>query len=351
VCRTPLTRNSFSQPNVRRCRVSFLLVDLDGCQIARDAERVVVRDGALVLAEYLPHEIDCVVAWGRVEITRPAMEMLLSRGCPIHLVGRNGRYQGCVMPGERDSARLRRAQYAAVDDPPLRLALARVATAAELQNLRVVLKRWRIHQDCRLLDDGVRHIAELVQMLNDAVTINEIRGLEGNAWRASYEALAAIAPQELGFATRRRRPAPDPLNAVLGLYGSLTAHAAASMLLAVGLDPGVGYMHGSARNGPALALDLCDVYRPLVCLAPAVSLFTKHVLSAGDFAGLGYSATLTRDGMRKALRVYAQTFRREVRRPGASTPRNYLWHLQHDAEALANLLAKGDGEWRPLRVR
>lgn len=329
----------------------FLLVDTDGFQVARDAERIVVREGSVTVAEYLPREIDCVIESGRVEMTRAAMDMLASRGVAVHLVGHNGRYQGCIMPAHARSARRCRAQYQLESDPGRRLALATVATEAELQNLRVVIRRWGAHRRSEALEASRQRVGELARMLADVTTSEEMRGIEGNAWRACFAVVADILPASLGFSARRRRPAPDPLNAVLGLFGTITVNTAATALRCAGLDPGVGYLHGSARGGPALAADICDIYRPSLCLAPAVTLFSKRILTPSDFIGLGYSATLTRDGMRKALGVYARTCRREVTRSGQRQPHDYLWHLYHDAETLARALTNPNHDWRPLRVR
>lgn len=292
-----------------------------------------------------------MIAVGRVEMTRAAMEMLASRHVPVHLVNRYGRYQACIVPGERDSTSRRRAQYGLDADGQRCVALARTATASELQNLRVVVRRWRMHRDCEALVLGEQRVRELYSMLGDAVTIDEIRGIEGRAWRSCYGVLAEILPPNIGFSTRRRRPAPDPLNSLLGLFGTIAVNTASSALRSVGLDPGVGYMHGRARGGPALAADVCDIYRPILCLAPAVALFTKRVLRPCDFVGLGYSATLTRDGMRKALGAYARTCRREVTRPGQRRSHDYLWHLHEDAEMLARAITDPERDWQPLRVK
>lgn len=332
-------------------KLSFLLVDLDGCQIARDRERLVVRDGSLTLDEYRPQELECVIAWGRVEITRAAMEMLLSRGVPLHLIGRNGRYQGCLAPmGDHMVAR-RRAQHALESDQSRLIGLARVSMRAELHNVATVMRRWGIHRVDEHLREAIYEVRELLPLLDDVTTLDEIRGLEGKVWALCYAVLKEMLPPELHFTGRRRRPAPDPVNAVLGLLGVITTSTAGSVLRTAGLDPALGLVHGGARGGPALAMDLADIYRPLLCLAPTVMLFTKNVLGPADFAGIGYSATLTRDGLRKALGVYAQTCRREVRRAGSSRPHTYLWHMRQDAERLARAMLNQESEWAPLRVK
>ncbi len=329
----------------------FLLVDIDGCEIARDRERIVVHLGSVCLGEYIPMDLDAVVAWGRVEITRPAIDMLLSRKVAIHLITSNGRYRGSILPAERYAAKTRRAQYRALEDSGMALGLARLATKTELRNLRTVVRRWRTHRDAPVLGQAASEIAEVIDTVDDATTPAELRGAEGYAWRLSYEALAAILPDEVGFMDRERRPPPDPANALLGLFGVLTVNMAAAALLAVGLDPGFGYLHSSKRGGPALAMDLADIYRPMLCLAPVATLFTKRMLDADNFEGLGYSARLKRSGRRAAFRAYSKACRRAVTRRDVATDKDYLEQMNEDARALASSLRDGDIDWRPLAIR
>ncbi len=331
--------------------MAFLLVDIDGCEIAREDERIVVREGARVLSEHLPHQLECVVAWGRVEITRPAIDMLITRHVPVHLIGSGSRYTACILPPDECSVKRRRAQFAAYDDEARRLSMAKAGTKAELANLRTVVRRWGLHRPQRTIRECAGQVGELADMLEDATTLDEVRGIEGMAWRHAYRVLGEILPSELQFDGRKRRPAPDPVNAVLGLFGVITANAASCALRSAGLDAGLGFLHGHSRGGPALALDLADVYRPMLALAPAVTLFTKRVIGPGDFEGVGRSAMLSRNGMRKAMRSYAKACRREVRRRGAASGCGYLSHMNKDAGSLAAAVLDEKREWRPLEVR
>ena len=98
-------------------------------------------------------------------------------------------------------------------------------------------------------------------------------------------------------------------------------------------------------------MDLADIYRPMLCVAPAAKLFTKRMLDVGDFSGLGYSAALTSGGGRKALRCYSEACRREVKRRDDRAPRDYLTQMRRDAGRLAHCMLHPEDEWQPLEVR
>jgi len=277
--------------------------------------------------------------------------MLLSREVPLHLIGSGGRYRGCLQPPLAASVPRRVAQYELMLAEHHRVRFARAATRVQLRNLSAVLANWSSRRDSDELREAVAEIRRLQQFVTDTTTLFELRGIEGSAWRESYGALARVLPPELGFSARLRRPPPDPANAVLGLLGVMTVNAAASLLRTAGLDPALGFDHGHARGGEALAMDLADIYRPQLCLATTAKLFTKRMLAEKHFEGLGYSATLTRSGMRIVMGAYAEACRREVCRRGDRTRHDYLYQLRADARGLAHCVLHPDATWEPLEVR
>jgi CRISPR-associated protein Cas1 len=89
------------------------------------------------------------------------------------------------------------------------------------------------------------------------------RGLEGTASRSYFALIGKYLGEQADFAGRFKRPAYDPMNAVLNyLYGMLYTgcHLA---LLKSGLDPYLGVMHAD-RHGdrPTLVYDFIEPYRP-----------------------------------------------------------------------------------------
>ncbi|MFV2064152.1 MAG: CRISPR-associated endonuclease Cas1, partial [Chloroflexota bacterium] len=71
-------------------------------------------------------------------------------------------------------------------------------------------------------------------------------------------------------------------------------------IAACGLDPHAGFLHGSDRNKPALALDLCEEFRAPVADSAVLRAFNNGELTAADFRGV-LGTTRLRDSGRKAL--------------------------------------------------
>ena len=93
---------------------------------------------------------------------------------------------------------------------------------------------------------------------------NALNGLEGAGAAAYFRAYATLFPDALGFARRRRRPPPDPVNVCLSLGYTLLHHEAVREAQVVGLDPLLGFLHVPERGRESLASDLIEPLRPHV---------------------------------------------------------------------------------------
>jgi CRISPR-associated protein Cas1 len=315
---------------------SLLLVDEDGALLRRKDEHFVVSLEALDLMSVPYVDIDCIVLAGFQEVTRGALELALSRGIPVYFMTRNGKLQGSVTAPIAPAANIRAAQYHVLEDSEQRMRLARCLLGAQMRNQRALLRRLALRRDGNaVLVQSRKEIKVLQKTLGTHASIEELRGVEGRASRLVFEGLRSILDSTLGFTVRAVRSDRDPLNCALDACGGLLAATCKGAIEAAGLDPYRGVFHGSARNGPALALDLEDVFRPLLVTATSVTLFTKAVLGQADFVIAKNSCRLTAEGFAKVCRLFGSNLHREVIREPQQQSKTYIRHIFEDARQLA----------------
>ena len=143
------------------------------------------------------------------------------------------------------------------------LVLSKAIVAAKLQNSRKVVDRWsRDEKDpagARLLATRAAQISERVSRLTSAATANHVRGIEGDAARTYFGAVAqVVSKSNLGFSKRTRRPPRDPVNAMLGFCYGLLVTEFIGAVESVGLDYQMGFFHRPRSGRPSLALDLAE---------------------------------------------------------------------------------------------
>jgi CRISPR-associated endonuclease Cas1 len=213
-------------------------------------------------------------------ITVDALSWCRRLGIGIFVLAPDGTASLASTPRMIDDARIRRIQ-AQASDLAVGLDLARSLIADKLVGQAKVLTHYFDAHD-----EGST-IADLIDALSSAETIDDERGIEAAAasvywqsWADRSECVPRFASKDFGripahwsrFEGRRsvlasangNRRAERPVNGVLNYLYALAEAEAVLACQAVGLDPGLGLIHNDARGRQSLALDLMDPMRPLI---------------------------------------------------------------------------------------
>jgi CRISPR-associated endonuclease Cas1 len=204
-----------------------------------------------------------------------ALRWLADQNVAFVMLERDGRVLATTGPVRSSDAKLRRAQ-----------ALANESGAA-LEISRVLIEEKLAGQEavCR---DGIRDIATADRIgrlrvdLPKAETISAIRNLEAlgaqdywSAWQSvettfPRKDMPRVPEHWRVFGTRRSpltgcpRSAVNPANAMLNYLYALVEAEARLASAAMGLDPGLGFLHLDTATRDSLACDLMEPVRPVV---------------------------------------------------------------------------------------
>lgn len=249
--------------------------------------RLRVRKGCLVVEsrsgrKILPlAEIDrIVIVSSRVSITSAVVRILArygidllfldSRGVPVTML---------TPPWITATVDTRRCQYLAYANPGLALSYAKSFAVAKLGNqsryLRYLAKTTgvrELEEDARKIEEKILEIEKISGELDEAR--KSIMGIEGNAARIYWGALATVLPKDLGFGGRDQ-DSNDPMNACLNyLYGVLYAECFKA-LARYGLDPYAGFLHVDRSGKPVLTFDFIEMFRVSAVDSLLVKLFRE----------------------------------------------------------------------------
>ncbi len=266
----------------------------------RDRRLQVRRDGALVEAFPLAM-VERVVVAQHVDTDTRTLAKLAAAGISVTILpGRSARNPVAVVGLPGNDARRRLAQYAAWCDPGRRRELVRELLLLKFSmQIRFVNRLQKLRDDRRrVLTRAQGHLLALRRQLRDDAPhgdLDALRGLEGAASAAAFRALQAVLPPQLGFTGRRRRPPPDPVNAVLSLAYMLACSRAQEAVLAAGFDPAIGFLHAPAHDRPSLALDFVEPLRPQVDRF-VWELFRKRLLTGDHFRQIDGGCRLGKRG-------------------------------------------------------
>ncbi len=259
-----------------------------------------------------------IVLVGQVTITPFLIQRCAEDGRSLVWLDRHGRFKARIEGGTRGNVLLRRAQHLALSDPAHPWMIARQFVGAKVQNSRQLLLRAAREaangSDELVLSQAAERLAGILIRLLEAGDLNAVRGCEGEAARAYFDAFGSmIRVDRSTFAPqgRTRRPPRDPTNALLSFLYALVRAECASALEAVGLDPQVGYLHALRPGRPALALDLMEEFRPIMADRLAITLVNRRQLKSENFEQTPDGGVQLNDTGRRALLVAYQRRKEE----------------------------------------
>ena len=291
---------------------SFLRLDHDTLRVELDGK---------TLLRVPTHHIGGIVCLGRITVSTAVIASCASEGRDLVFMDRGGRFQARVVGPVSGNVLLRMAQHGAHLDEDTRLEIARSIVAGKLQNARQVLMRVARETEDPGRETSLRAAADIHAQasgrLEHAGSLDEARGLEGEAASAYFSAFSGLIRDDGGafsFRGRNRRPPRDPVNALLSFIYALVLTNCVAALEEVGLDPQIGFLHGIRPGRASLALDLMEELRPALADRLALTLINRRQVTDEHFIERpGGGVLLTDDGRREVVTAYQKRKAEEVR--------------------------------------
>jgi CRISPR-associated protein Cas1 len=252
------------------------------------------------------------------------MHRLADEGKSLVLLDDSGRFKARLEGPVSGNILLRQAQHRAAGDAAATLELARACVAGKLKNSRSVLQRGAREaeddSEAARLTRTADNLAASLRAAAVATTLDELRGVEGEAARGYFEALNLVVKP--AFRTtfqlngRTRRPPLDRLNTVISFLYAMLMNDCRSALEACGLDPQLGFLHAVRPGRAALALDLQEEFRAVLCDRLALTLINRGQVGEKDFALREGGAVMLNDrGRRTVVTAWQDRKQEEVTHP------------------------------------
>ncbi|KIQ53959.1 type I-C CRISPR-associated endonuclease Cas1c [Meiothermus taiwanensis] len=324
--------------------LNTLYIQTQGVYLRLEGDTLRIEHEDVTLRNVPLHHLGGLALFGNVLVSPYLLHRCAQEGLEVTWFSESGRFQGRLMGPVSGNVLLRQAQYRALDNPSSGLYLAQRFVEGKLKNARLVLQRAvRERGETEALALALREHEAALRQLPQARSVDEVRGLEGNAASAYFAAFGdLLLSGEFRFDGRNKRPPRDPVNALLSFVYALLTIQCTAALEGVGLDPQAGFLHALRPGRNALALDLMEEFRAWWADRLALSLLNRKQLAPEHFETRPGGAVLLNEEGRKVVIVAFQTRRLEtVQHPlfKEPVPVGLLPHIQ--ARLLARYL-RGD---------
>ncbi len=315
----------------------------------KERETIVIKQEKNKLGQFPALTVSNILCFGQVSVSPFLMGYCGEKNIGLSFYTEYGKFLARVQGKETGNVLLRRTQYRWADDELKSISIARLMVAAKIANGRSVLMREvRNHGSNELIEAVVKHLAASLRRVRHASTIPEILGIEGDAASSYFGVFNELLKGNgFKFGGRVRRPATDPVNALLSFAYTLITHECASALQGVGLDPYVGFLHKDRPGRVSLAVDLLEEFRAPWADRFVLTLINRMQVKLNDFVTEASGAVrLTDDARKVVLTAWQERKQVEILHPylDEKVSIGLLPHCQ--AMLLARHL-RGDTEYYP----
>lgn len=334
--------------------LNTLFVLTEDSYLSLDGENVVIHREKQETGRFPLHTLEAILCFSYPGASPALMGACSERGVDLAFFSPRGKFLARTVGEAKGNVLLRQQQYRAADDPFASCRYAKGFLLGKVYNSRWVLERATRDHPQRVPVEKLKalsgQLAAALSPIEDAVSLEELRGLEGAAAQQYFDGFGSLILQQqdtFTFTVRSRRPPLDPVNALLSFAYTLLARDCAAALEGVGLDPYVGFLHRPRPGRTSLALDLMEELRAVIADRFVITCINQKILTGKHCRQQESSAVLlTDDGRRAFLAAWQQRKQQTIQHPflGEKIPWGLVPYVQ--ALLLARTL-RGDMERYP----
>ncbi|MDX2098062.1 MAG: CRISPR-associated endonuclease Cas1 [Leptolyngbyaceae cyanobacterium bins.59] len=250
-------------------------------------DRFVVQPPKDATIEIPIREVDRILVFGNIQLTNTVISTCLECQIPVIFLTQLGEYKGHLWSAEATDLLVETAQFQRHQENCFKQATAREIVQGKLWNSRQLLLRLNRKRQLPEVDETIAQLmqdAETVGLVPDTTSLDTLRGHEGAGAARYFAALnRLITNPAFTLQERAFHPPTDPMNSLLSFAYTLLFNNVFSLLLAEGLNPYLGNLHGAERPKAYLAFDLMEEFRSPIADTLVMKLVNQKIISPTDF--------------------------------------------------------------------
>ena len=284
----------FSNCTIKR-KDNTLLFDIDGKKKFRPVEAV---SDIFLFSEHT--------------LNTKLLNFLGQQKIPVHIFNYYGFYSGSFFPREQYlSGHVTISQAKHYLDKKKRMTLAYELLNAASSNIITNLTYYK-NRD-RDVGEKILKIKELKKSLKVADSISYLMGIEGNIRGLYYSAFNEIIQGKTEFKKRVKRPPDNFVNTLISFGNSLVYTSVLSELYRTQLDPTVSFLHEPGYRRYSLALDIAEIFKPIIMDRMIFTMVNKNELTEKDSKKNLNHCYLKDKGRMKFLRKYDERLKTTIK--------------------------------------
>jgi len=226
--------------------------------------------------------VHSLYVFGEADFNVKLLDFLTQHEVMLHVFNYYGFYSGSYIPRETllsGEVIVRQVKHFTM--PSKQIPLAKELLAAVAAN---ILKNLQYYQNRgRELSTEIETIRRIAQSLPTCKDTEELMGVEGQIRQVYYTCFPKIISQDIEFEKRVRRPPDNMINTLISFGNSLLYTTTLGEIYQTQLHPTISFLHSPGYRRFSLALDVSEVFKPILVDRIIFRLLNKNMISEKDF--------------------------------------------------------------------
>lgn len=299
--------------------------------------------------KYLPIEgIENMYIFGSIDANSALFNFLGKSGISVHFFDYYEHYTGSFEPKDQLLAgKMQVEQTKAYLSPKRRLHIAqRFVEGASfniLKNLRYYGNRGRELEPFILTIEAYR---EQIAPTRD---VPELMGIEGNCRQVYYQAFEHII-EDFPMNGRTKQPPSNEVNALISFGNTLCYTLALDTIYHTQLNPTISFLHEPGARRYSLALDLAEIFKPILVDRTIFKVFNQKMLKTSDFEQKLNGCFLKDTGRQIFIRCFEDRLKETIQHRDLGKSVSYKHLVRLECYKLVKYILNIEPEYKPFKI-
>ncbi len=306
------------------------------------------EEGTQTKPTYLPVEnVEQFYVFGSLDVNSALLNFLGQKQIILHFFDYYENYTGSFLP--RDgllSGKMLLCQTSAYSDKKHRLKIAKQFVEGASYNMLKNLQYYQRRE--RELGSQIERMEQLRKQIEDQPNVEALMGVEGNIRKVYYEAFDTII-NDFEMNGRSMRPPKNEVNALISFANMMCYAEVLRSIHQTQLNPTVSFLHTPGERRYSLALDIAEVFKPILVDRIIFKVLNKRMLTDRDFDKRVGSVLIKEAGRKTFLREWDTRLMETIKHRKLNRSVRYKQLIKLECYKLSKDLL-GIEEYQPLKM-
>lgn len=213
-----------------------------------------------------------------------------------------------------------------------------------------------IYRNLRYYNGRGKNVKSYMEKINDirkniqkANGINELMGYEGNIRKTYYEAWNIIIDQKIDFEKRVKNPPDNMINTLISFINTLIYTKVLSAIYQTQLNPTISYLHEPGTRRFSLALDISEVFKPIIADRLIFLLLNRNQITEKSFTKELNYLHLTKEASKVIVAELDDKLKTTIKHKDLNKTVSYQYLMRLECYKLVKHLL-GEKDYEPFKI-